>query len=90
MKLTAAEIEAGKSARGGWTRAQLAQWGVPWPPPKGWKRALLGQLADGPATPKQIAYLEFLCRRAGEPLLPDDMTIKQASQEIDRLKKALR
>ena len=34
------EIEAARSAAGGWTRAQLAQWGVPWPPPKGWRRVL--------------------------------------------------
>jgi hypothetical protein len=25
---------------GGWTRAQLAEWGVTWPPPKGWKTHL--------------------------------------------------
>jgi hypothetical protein len=43
-----AEIEAGKSARGGWTRARLAEWGVPWPPPKGWKKALI---AKGKASP---------------------------------------
>lgn len=29
------------TAGGAWTRAQLADWGVPWPPPKGWKRQLL-------------------------------------------------
>ena len=23
------------------TRKQLAEWGVPWPPPKGWLRALV-------------------------------------------------
>jgi hypothetical protein len=34
------EIEAGKSEKGGWTRATLAEWGVSWPPPRGWKRAL--------------------------------------------------
>lgn len=57
---TAAEIEAAKSPRGGWTRAQLAEWGVPWPPPKGWKQRLLrqasiaGQAATGPpATEKR-------------------------------------
>jgi hypothetical protein len=27
------------------TKAQLAQWGVPWPPPKGWRKRLL-QVAD--------------------------------------------
>ena len=40
MKLTEEQIEAGRSAKGGWTRAQLAKWGVPWPPPKGWRWAL--------------------------------------------------
>lgn len=34
------EIEAGKTAKGGFTRAQLQAWGVPWPPPKGWLKAL--------------------------------------------------
>ncbi len=39
--MTAEEIESRKSDRGGWTRASLAELGVPWPPPKGWKRRLL-------------------------------------------------
>jgi hypothetical protein len=39
--LTAADIERGKSPKGGWTRATLAAWGVSWPPPKGWKEKLL-------------------------------------------------
>jgi hypothetical protein len=34
------EIMSKRSPRGGWTRAQLAEWGVPWPPPRGWKDAL--------------------------------------------------
>jgi hypothetical protein len=43
---TAEEIEAAKTPQGGWTQEQLAQWGVPWPPPKGWKAALLKDQAD--------------------------------------------
>lgn len=39
--LTVAEIDAARSPAGGWTRKTLAGWGVPWPPPKGWRRALL-------------------------------------------------
>lgn len=39
--MTEEEIEAGKSPAGGFTKAQLAQWGVPWPPPKGWRKALI-------------------------------------------------
>lgn len=34
------EIEAAQTPNGGWTRAQLAKWGVPWPPPKGWRKQL--------------------------------------------------
>lgn len=45
--MTEAEIEAGRSPKGGFSRLQLEQWGVPWPPPKGWKKALLN--GDDPA-----------------------------------------
>lgn len=41
MRLTLEQIEAGKTAKGGFTRKQLVAWGVSWPPPKGWKKALL-------------------------------------------------
>lgn len=41
MKLSAEEIDAAKTTNGGWTKKQLAQWGVPWPPPKGWRKALI-------------------------------------------------
>ena len=40
MIVTNAQIEAGRSPRGGWTRATLAGWGISWPPPRGWRRAL--------------------------------------------------
>jgi hypothetical protein len=35
------EIIACMSPKGGWKRSQLEKWGVPWPPPKGWKAALI-------------------------------------------------
>lgn len=34
-----------RSWRGGYTRTQLAEWGVPWPPPKGWKKQLERRVA---------------------------------------------
>lgn len=42
-KYTPREIEVvmRPSARGGWTREQLRKLGVPWPPPKGWRKAIL-------------------------------------------------
>lgn len=35
------EIEAARTPAGGWKRGQLAEWGVPWPPLKGWKGELI-------------------------------------------------
>lgn len=35
------EILSRQTENGGWTKATLKQWGVPWPPPKGWKNALI-------------------------------------------------
>jgi hypothetical protein len=37
------EVEAARTPAGGWRRDQLAAWGVPWPPPKGWKQRLADQ-----------------------------------------------
>lgn len=34
------EIEAAMTPNGGWTRKQLAEWGIPWPPPKNWRERL--------------------------------------------------
>lgn len=48
-RLTLAEVEAGRSPAGGYTREQLAKWGVPWPPPAGWRQALL-RAEDTPAS----------------------------------------
>ena len=36
------EILAKRTPRGSWTRAQLAEWGISWPPPKGWMQKLTG------------------------------------------------
>lgn len=37
------EIELARTPNGGWTKATLAKWGVPWPPPKGWRAKLEGR-----------------------------------------------
>lgn len=40
MKVSRDEIEKHRTQAGGWTKAQLQKWGVPWPPPKGWRKKL--------------------------------------------------
>lgn len=74
MKLTRAEIEAGISPRGGYTAETLASWGVPWPPPKGWKEMLLAgddipepePYVPPPVTEEQEKWARLLCRAYGE------------------------
>ena len=34
------EVAAACKGPGGWTKPQLARWGVPYPPPKGWRAEL--------------------------------------------------
>lgn len=48
LKLTAEEIDAARTAKGGFDRATLAAWGVSWPPPMGWRQMLI----DGVAIPQ--------------------------------------
>ena len=40
-EITEEEIMSKQTAAGGWTKKQLAQWGVPWPVPSGWKKWIL-------------------------------------------------
>ncbi|WP_432104458.1 hypothetical protein [Streptomyces sp. bgisy091] len=44
------EVEAARTPAGGWKRDQLAAWGIPWPPPKGWKDELATQWRAAQAT----------------------------------------
>jgi hypothetical protein len=37
---TPEEIVRARTPAGGWTRTQLAAWGIPWPPPRGWRKKL--------------------------------------------------
>lgn len=44
------DIEQARSPKGGFSRAQLEQWGVPWPPPAGWlDRLIAAHEKDFPA-----------------------------------------
>lgn len=45
------EIEEAKSERGGWSRDQLAEWGVAWPPPKGWRKSLEARWVEAKRSP---------------------------------------
>lgn len=46
MRITADWLDRYAHGNNGWTAAQLAVLNVPWPPPKGWKKALIGREID--------------------------------------------
>lgn len=51
-RVTEEEINAKMTTSGGFTKAQLAEWGVAWPPSKGWKKRLIEGVG-----PEQERYL---------------------------------
>jgi len=74
---TRAEIEAKVDSNGrGATREQLAEWGVPWPPPKGWKKKLLhaADAAAGRAVEPAVVddAPRFVPMTMGAPTLPTE------------------
>lgn len=75
LKLTPEEIDAKRSPRGGWTRETLAGWGIPWPPPTGWRRAL-------------IAGAPIPTRYAGDPPVgatsPDTAWVPAIGEEVEK------
>lgn len=42
--LTSELIEAGMSDKGGYNSVQLKAPGIDWPPPKGWKKSVIGTI----------------------------------------------
>lgn len=68
------EIEAARTTSGGWTRDQLAKWGVPWPPPSGWRHKLerewrASQSKKGETVAIEVRSLKKVHFR--DPLRPD-------------------
>ncbi len=62
--MTLEQIEAAKTKNGGWTKDQLTEWGIAWPPPKGWKHQLLNKqpftgLTLPPSKPDLSAIIEL-------------------------------
>jgi hypothetical protein len=74
---TPAEIEAAKTQRGGWKRATLAQWGVPWPPPRGWRRRLIAQ-SEG-SYPLHPGHKAESSRSSGDLIAPHAKTVRRAA-----------
>ena len=65
--LTDALISEIATARGAWTREQLVLLGVPWPPPKGWRKQLVAEkrtLSDAEVEELHEARITVVERRS--------------------------
>lgn len=58
-------IESKRTRKGGWSRKQLAAWGVKWPPPKGWKKDLI--FGTHPLTPTESCKVTYDPSIIGKP-----------------------
>lgn len=65
-----AEIMAARTPKGSWTRATLASWGVPWPPPEGWKQRLIQGLPQEPPRSKAAPAQRPLSGTGPGPRIP--------------------
>lgn len=66
------EIEAARTPFGGWNREALAAWGVPWPPPKGWRHRLIAEYQDAHRdTPDPLAEATPTCPECLHALEPE-------------------
>jgi hypothetical protein len=67
---------------GGWRKSQLAAWGVPWPPPKGWKKRLLNQPKVFYHPPSYKTFAEGFAAAAKDV----DMKIEMQNQAASNIK----
>lgn len=94
--MTQQEIDSARSAKGGWTRETLAAWGVPWPPPRGWRRRLISEGA-APKVQKKCATRSCeepamivcnLCpacrKRRDEAIGEFNCAVRVAKEKVDR------
>jgi hypothetical protein len=68
---TKKEIVKARTRAGGWTRKQLAEWGIPWPPPKGW-RGKLEKKISSLEKHYEIYFQSALKRQLEFELTPDE------------------
>ncbi|SER00017.1 hypothetical protein SAMN05216481_12536 [Streptomyces radiopugnans] len=77
------EVEAARTPAGGWTRDQLAAWGVPWPPPAGWKQRLADQWHAARQSPHRDAAPSASGGGGEPPAVPGAGVVRVPGPEPD-------
>jgi hypothetical protein len=73
MKLTHENLNAARTAKGGWTKAQLEAIGVAWPPANGWRHNVVGKEISDADYQRfcELASVRAKPNKRGESLLPE-------------------
>lgn len=77
-KISEDEILAARSPKGAWTKKTLAEWGVPWPPPGGWKACIIANgipyqhdLNEAPAKKPEVPITQEGLQRVMDASTPE-------------------
>lgn len=77
-RVTLEEVLAARTPRGGWTKKQLAEWGVDWPPTTGWIKRLTGDTSASVPMPGRTPVAMQLARKTRLQLEQENMQLRAA------------
>ena len=80
-RVTLEEVLAARTPRGGWTKKQLAEWGVDWPPTTGWIKRLTGDPAASVPMPGRTPVAMQLARKTRLELEQENVRLRAALRE---------
>ena len=81
MTITEEEINSKRTPKGSWTRKQLEEWGIPWPPRHGWKRRLIQGKPAKPRRPNGKA--DRLARKLAKQAVNNEEKDTQKRKKVD-------
>lgn len=89
-RVTIEEIMAARTPRGGWTKAQLLEWGISWPPEKGWAKRLTGDESTFLPMPGRTKTSIDLARKTRIQLEQENVELMREVIELRREVEKLR
>ena len=81
-RVTLEEVLAARTPRGGWTKKELAEWGIDWPPATGWIKRLTGDPAASAPMPGRTPVAMQLARKTRIELEQENVKFRTALEEI--------
>ena len=83
-KVTLEEVLAKRTPRGSWTRKQIEEWGLEWPPRAGWIKRLTGDENAKASTPGRTPLPVNTARKTRRELEYDVMNLTAEVSELRR------